>query len=305
MRNAGRPTGRFFCLLKMAAVAVLAAMAVQAQTSGPATTQVADTVYRADGTVAKGTVLISWPAFTAADGTAVAAGSLSVALGNGGAFNASLTPNTGAQPAGVYYKVIYQLADDSVQAAWAGQYQVESDFLPAQDVLPGDTVQVVAPSRQANFSAIVGEVDIEVKSAAYDRSEYRIRFANDAAEHLAATFTKATLPDPLPIAFTTSGPSSGQYLPSLTNVQVTNVIATQITVDTGTAPPAGGGFEVRQSDGGWGASSDGNLVGRFTTQSFVLPRLSRVQEYVVRQYDNSSPAKYSRQSALVHVDYPL
>ena len=29
------------------------------------TTQVADTVYHADGTPASGTVLISWPAFTA------------------------------------------------------------------------------------------------------------------------------------------------------------------------------------------------------------------------------------------------
>jgi len=88
-------------------------------------------------------------------------------------------------------------------------------------------------------------------------------------------------------------------------VQVTDVIATEITVDAGTAPPVGGGFEVRRSDGGWGPSDDGNLVGRYSTHTIVLPRLSRVQEYLVRQYDNSNPPKYSRQSALVHVDYPL
>ncbi len=104
MRNAFRPVGRFFCLM-----AWMAAWAM-AQTSGPAMTQVTDTVYRADGTVAKGTVLISWPGFTTADGKAVAAGALSVQLGSGGAFTASLAPNTGAQPAGVYYKIIYQLA---------------------------------------------------------------------------------------------------------------------------------------------------------------------------------------------------
>jgi hypothetical protein len=196
------------------------------------------------------------------------------------------------------------LLDDSVQAAWQGQYRVVSDYLPAQDVLPGDAVQVTAPSRGANFGAIVREVDIEVRSAAFDRSEYTIRFANDAAEPLGSEFAKGTLPDPLPTAFTTTGPSSSLYLAPLTNVQVTNVIATQITMDAGTAPPSGGGFEVRRSDGGWGAASDGNLVGRYTTQSFVLPRLSRIQEYVIRQYDNSSPAKYSRQSAVVHVDYP-
>jgi len=109
MRNACRPAGRFFCLLKLMAAVVLA-VAMQAQTNGPSMTQVTDNVYRADGTAAKGTVLLSWPAFTTADGKAVAAGSLNVQLGSGGAFTASLAPNTGGQPAGVYYKVVYQLA---------------------------------------------------------------------------------------------------------------------------------------------------------------------------------------------------
>jgi hypothetical protein len=110
MRNACRPMGRFFCLLKWLAAVVAMAATMAAQTNGPAMTQVVDTVYRADGTASKGTVLISWPAFTTADGTAVAAGSLSIQLGSGGAFAASLAPNTGAQPAGVYYKVVYQLS---------------------------------------------------------------------------------------------------------------------------------------------------------------------------------------------------
>ncbi|HVP55409.1 MAG TPA: hypothetical protein VMU45_10475 [Candidatus Eisenbacteria bacterium] len=113
MRSAFRPVGRFFCLLTMAAAPFLAVpveMRAVPPTGGPAMTQVVDTVYRADGATAKGTVLISWPAFTTADGYAVAAGSLSVQLGSGGAFAASLAPNTGAQPAGVYYKVVYQLA---------------------------------------------------------------------------------------------------------------------------------------------------------------------------------------------------
>ena len=197
------------------------------------------------------------------------------------------------------------LLDDTVQPAWAGEYRTISDCLPANDVLPGDAVQVIAPSRQANFGAIVREVDVQVTSAAWDRSEYAIKFANDAAELLSCKFAKATLPDPLPVPFTTNGPSSALFIADLTAVQVTNVIATQVTVDTGTAPPTGGGFEVRSSDGGWGPTNDGNLVGRYTTETIVLPRLSRSQDYLVRQYDGSSPAKYSRQSALVHVDYPL
>jgi hypothetical protein len=196
------------------------------------------------------------------------------------------------------------LLDDTVQPAWSGEYSIASDCLPANDVLPGDAVQVAAPSRHANFAAIVREVDVQLASLVSDRSEYAIRFANDAAQLLGLEFSKATLPDPLPVAFTTTGPSSALYLPDLTGTQVTDVIDTEITVDAGTAPPAGGGIEVRRTDGGWGPTSDGNLVGRYANRSIDLPRLSRIQEYLLRQYDGSAPAKYSRHSALVHVDYP-
>jgi hypothetical protein len=40
------------------------------------TTTINDTIYRADGTTALGTVLISWPSFVSAAGEAVAAGNL-------------------------------------------------------------------------------------------------------------------------------------------------------------------------------------------------------------------------------------
>ncbi len=197
------------------------------------------------------------------------------------------------------------LLDDRVQPARAGEYCVGNHCLPANDVFPGDAVQVVAPSRSANFGAIVREVDVQLTSLAHDRMQYAIRFANDAAELLAVDFSQATLPDPLPTAFTTTGPSSSMYLPALTGAQVIDVIATEITVDAGTAPPTGGGIEVRRSDGGWGPTADGNLVGRYTSRTIVLPRLSRIQDYLLRQYDGSSPAKYSRYSALVSVNYPL
>ena len=197
------------------------------------------------------------------------------------------------------------ILDDTVQSAWTGEYRVLTDFLPVSDVLPANTVQVSVPSRGAVFSAIVREVDVEVVSLAADRSLYAIRFANDAASLLAFEFTDITLPTPVSTIFTTTSGSSSMYIAPLTAAQVTNVIATYITVDAGVAPPTGGGIEVRRSDAGWGPGANGNLAGRFTTQTFTLPRLSRVQTYYLRQYDASSPAKYSRNSALLHVDYPL
>ncbi len=78
-------------------------LTTEVQAQGPALTTVSGTVYRADGTTASGTVLISWPSFQSAEGDAVAAGNLSVAIGPLGAFSAQLVPNVGASPAGTYY----------------------------------------------------------------------------------------------------------------------------------------------------------------------------------------------------------
>ena len=197
------------------------------------------------------------------------------------------------------------ILDDTVQPAWTGEYRVLSDFLPVSDVLPANGAQVAVPSRGAGFTALVREVDVQVVSLADDRSLYTIRFANDAAGLLAFQFENMTLPAPVSTIFTTTAGSSSMYIDPLTAAQVTNVIATYITVDVGVTPPPGGGIEVRRSDAGWGAGAAGNLAGRFTTQTFNLPRLSRVQSYYLRQYDASSPVKYSRVSALLHVDYPL
>jgi hypothetical protein len=59
MFDARRPLGWLFLLLP-----AMVALAVSAQTLP--TTTINDTVYRADGTPAGGTLLISWPEFTTA-----------------------------------------------------------------------------------------------------------------------------------------------------------------------------------------------------------------------------------------------
>jgi hypothetical protein len=100
-----RPNGRLFLL-----VTILIAIVASAQ-SGPPLTVVQDTVYRADGTPAQGTLLISWPAFTTANNQAVAAGSTSVTLGSNGSLSVSLISNASSTPASNVYRVIYQLND--------------------------------------------------------------------------------------------------------------------------------------------------------------------------------------------------
>ena len=89
----------------------MAHAAVAAAGTASATTRVSDVVYRAYSTPAAGVVLISWPAFTTADGKPVAAGSTSVTLGAGASFSADLVPNMAANPAGAYYTFVFQLDD--------------------------------------------------------------------------------------------------------------------------------------------------------------------------------------------------
>jgi hypothetical protein len=95
------------------------------------------------------------------------------------------------------------------------------------------------------------------------------------------------------------------YQADLMQAQITAVTSTTVQVDAGLAPTSGYGIEVRERDFGWGQTNDRNLLGRFNTQTFGLPRLARTQSYFLRLYDGSSPPKYSRYSAALHVDYPL
>ncbi len=96
---------------------VLFGAAAKGQTS-PSTTTVQDVVYRADGTPAQGTLLITWPAFTTTDGIAIAAGTSSVTLGSNGALSVELVPNLNATPANTPYTVIYQLNDGTVKTEY-------------------------------------------------------------------------------------------------------------------------------------------------------------------------------------------
>ena len=82
--------------------------------SSIATTTVTDTIYRADGTAATGTVLVSWPAFSSALGQTIPSGSTSATIAAGGVLSVQLAPNAGATPIGSYYTAVYHLDDGTV-----------------------------------------------------------------------------------------------------------------------------------------------------------------------------------------------
>ena len=93
------------------ALLIFLAMPTRCQVS---TTTVQGTVYRADGTAATGTLLVSWTAFSTASNQAVAAGNTTATIGSDGFVSLQLAPNAGATPVGSYYSVVYHLNDGTV-----------------------------------------------------------------------------------------------------------------------------------------------------------------------------------------------
>jgi hypothetical protein len=87
---------------------------------------------------------------------------------------------------------------------------------------------------------------------------------------------------------------------------VTSLTNTAMQVDAGTAPPAGGGFEVRLKDWEFGVGVDAaDLVLRSPVRSFSVPIAAQLQRVFVRMYDTSTPPLYSRFSSAVFVNMPV
>lgn len=119
------------------------------------TTTVQGTVYRADGTPAGGTLLVSWPAFTTPQNQAVAAGTTSAAIGADGFVSLNLTPNAAALPTGSYYTAIYHLSDGTVnQEYWVVPASATASIASVRAQLQPSTVAVQPVSKSYLDSAI-------------------------------------------------------------------------------------------------------------------------------------------------------
>lgn len=198
------------------------------------------------------------------------------------------------------------LSDGAVPGC-SGKYQSWSDFLPsaASDIFPGDALNVNVPACNANFAAIITAVEITVEDLVGEHCKYIISFEQNVSGDLAFDFESQVVASALNVSAIANTQVGSTTLPDLTGAAVTLVSSTTASIDAGVASISGGGFEIRFSDAGWGPYNDQNLAGRFTTQTFTLPRLAKVQDYFLRQFDASTPPRYSRFTAAVHVDYPF
>ena len=130
MFDSSRRKGRLFYWIAVAALGICMGVPL-AHAATPAKTMIADTMYRADGTPAQGTLLIRWPAFTASDGSAVAAGTMSMAIGADGWVEIPLIANTGSNPEGTFYRVTLKLDDGTTSEEYWVVPQVETTTVGA------------------------------------------------------------------------------------------------------------------------------------------------------------------------------
>ncbi len=201
----------------------------------------------------------------------------------------------------------------SVSAAWSGVYQstnVGLGLAAGGDVWPGDALLLMAPSLPVasggglNAQVVVRQVKLTYGASVPDVVQYRIEFSNDWANDLSVkTSLRVPAEAILPAAV---GPT---YLANLAGLTVTGISATAVTVTTGVAAPAGGGFEVRRRDFAFGASASGgndvDLVMRSVVGTFDIPRATESDRYFIRMYDGSVPANYSEFSVGIFVNLPL
>lgn len=82
-------------------------------------TTISDTVYSPTGGLANGSVTITNPlAFTAADGTVVAANGVVTVVVTNGVLSVALIPNQGSNPLGSYYLANYNVSGATYQETW-------------------------------------------------------------------------------------------------------------------------------------------------------------------------------------------
>ena len=192
-------------------------------------------------------------------------------------------------------------------AAVSGSYAAEisaadgAGTFAGGDCWPGDVLAVTTENQTLNV--IVRKVTVEDGHAAPELLRYKISFANDWAEGLGMKLSEAIAMDALLPQTASAG--AAEVLANLPSLAVVSATGTALQVDAGMAAPAGGGFEVRRRDNGFGPGAAADLVLRSPVRSFSIPRVSYGERYYTRMYDGSSPPLYSRWSSAVFCNLPV
>ncbi|MDE1163727.1 MAG: hypothetical protein PW792_17520 [Acidobacteriaceae bacterium] len=193
----------------------------------------------------------------------------------------------------------------SRSAAIAGEVQCVN---PAADVWPGDVLALT--SDDDTVQVLVRSVALVDGASVPETRRYKLTFANDWAmewgDGLGMRLSESIAADAALPQTAEDSTAEAAVLANLSQLSVTSLSSSVISVDAGITPPSGGGFEVRRRDDAFGEGVDGtDLVLRSPVRAFDIPRAEQVERYFVRMYDASAPRRYSRWSSAVVVSAPV
>jgi len=197
------------------------------------------------------------------------------------------------------------LLDDLTQAGCSAEYQAWAGMLPAgaSDVQPGELWNISAAMWGVDCAAVVRDVEIDFESLSDNYARFTLRLANDAAGPIALRFGRTKHNALVTVVSSNLLDDVSARPVGLPDARITTWGTTTLTLDAGTNPITGGGFEVRvEGDWGWGMTVDQNLVGRYASRTITLPFTGVTQTFYLRQFDASTPPKYSTYSAVLNLE---
>ncbi|HMD76544.1 MAG TPA: hypothetical protein VKG86_04130 [Terracidiphilus sp.] len=243
------------CLMGMA-------LGLMANAQAVSTTTVQGTVYLANGAPGAGTLNVSWPAFTTANGQSVAAGHLMLTIAPDGFVSVNLAPNAGAIPAGLYYTAVYHMSDGTTSteywvvpaAAQASLGQVQAQLMPA--------AQAVQAVSKAYVDQAITELSESLLTASGGTLSGPLYLNGDPTQPLQAAdkhYVDTTFNLEIPIA---GGNMTGPLTtPSVNGVQSPEAASSQTTLQAAvTAAGSTGAVEIPPNYAGTDAFTNLNGV---------------------------------------------
>jgi hypothetical protein len=286
---------------------------------GPITRRLGAPTQSAECAVESGGRLVFYPGFTPVAGEQIAVSYRAVGRAVGRAINTSSQQqlaDSGLPPVSAWIGTVtnpparssqscrnaalaLEQAAASVSALWGGTFKCSSADLEV-DLWPGDALDIDAPSAGLDAELIIRSVKLTYTASCPDVVQYTICFANDWADDLAIQ-TGCSVPADawLPV------PISPVYAPNLSGLAVIAMGGGTVTINTGAAPPIGGGFEIRRADNCFMTGTDTDLVMRSSQPTMTFSRLSAWDRFFIRAYDASIPPNYSEFSAALIFNIPL
>jgi hypothetical protein len=193
---------------------------------------------------------------------------------------------------------------------YQGTYTIEDSFFDFDDYdypIPGRFLYVNAPKRGLDKQhLLISVVKTQITELFEEHMTFTLTFGSDMfLTKTLAKFIKQTdqifttkdagkQPTPQELSeFQTA------FLDDLDEARLSDWNGSQVTFDVGMTPVTG--IEVRKTDFGWGQNNQ-NLIGRFATQAFSLPRSSFEQVWYLRQVNGT---KTSRRTKVIRVAAPI